>query len=102
MTFRVFPVFVVVLRGAARCCVPFGALFAPAPGPEREPPGRAEELPEGLPVLAAHGAVQDEVDGAVEQRQDVERLAEQLVAAAEEAAAQHPAHQAQHALQHTP
>ena len=45
---------------------------------------RLEQLPEGRAELPAHGAVEDEVDGAVEQRQDVHDLPEQVVAAAEE------------------
>lgn len=53
-----------------------------------------QQLPEGLAELARHCAVQHEVDGPVQQRQEVHQLPEEIIAALEEAPSQQPAHQA--------
>lgn len=62
-----------------------------------ENPG-LEELAEGLAELLAHDAVEDEVDGAVDQGQDVHEVAEGGVARLEEVLAPDGAQQAEHAL----
>ena len=49
---------------------------------------RLEDPAEGRAELPRHRAVEDEVDGAVEQRQDVHYLAQAVVAAAEETVTQ--------------
>lgn len=59
---------------------------------------RLEEPAEGRAELPGHGAVEDEVDRAVEEGEDVHELAEAVVAAAEEAVAEEGREQAQHAL----
>lgn len=48
-----------------------------------------EDLGEGVPKFFAHGAVEDKVDGGVEQRDEVHKVGERDVAALEEVVAQH-------------
>lgn len=58
--------------------------------------GRAStphDQPEGGPELLGHGAVEDEVDRAVEERERVHQLSEQVVAALEETPAYDAAHE---------
>lgn len=59
---------------------------------------RPEDAIERLSELPAHGAVQDEVDCSVEQRQDVHQLAEVPVAVVEELVAQDAAQQREYPL----
>lgn len=62
----------------------------------RQEPGQVrleEQLPEGLTELPRHRAVQHKVDRSIQQRQEVHQLAEEIVAAFEEAPAEQAAHQ---------
>lgn len=59
-----------------------------------------EHLTERVTELTAHGAVQDEVYGTVQQSQDVHELAQLVVAVPEEAVAEDAAEEAEHALRH--
>jgi hypothetical protein len=59
---------------------------------------RLEEPAKGRPKLSGHGAVEDEIDRAVEEGEDIHDLAEAVVAAAEEAVPEECREQAQNAL----
>lgn len=61
---------------------------------------RLEQLTKGHPELSAHRTVQDEVDGAVQEGQNIHHFPEEIVATFEEALSEDAAHQTQHSLRY--
>lgn len=59
---------------------------------------RPEDAAKRLPELTAHDAIKDEIDGAVDERQDVCQLAQVTVAVGEESVSQDAAEKSQNAL----